>query len=424
MPQRRDQRRDRTGAFVAVLALAGFLAPMTAEAQGGPARVIAAPVIESAIADTTPVIARLVGTRESAVATRAEGIVAEVFFNAGDRVTTGRALIRLDDELARIQERNAAAAVSAARAAVEVAKARARQTEQALTRSEGLRGSTAFSRGTFEDLQQAAAEARSEIARAEAQLGVAGAALSRAQYDVEHSLVYAPFNGVVTERMAQPGEYISLGDPVAQLLDTASLEIEADVPVDLVSGIVPGAEMRAVFDGGFETTAVVRTLLPVETTSTRTRLVRLSLSDEALSADRAATGRSVTLQVPISAPRAAPTIPKDALVQGRGGWSVFVADSGTAEPRDVRLGQSAGSQIEILSGLSLGEHVVIRGNERLRPGQPIAPVLTDGTPIAPAEAAPKAEPAPAEEALGAASPTALDVPPGSAGAATRPATDG
>ncbi|MEM6422785.1 MAG: hypothetical protein AAF698_09360, partial [Pseudomonadota bacterium] len=158
-----------------------------------------------------------------------------------------------------------------------------------------------------------------------------------------------------------------------------------------------------------------------------------------LAPDRAATGRSVTLRVPASAPRGAVTIPKDALVQSRGAWTVFVVEDGVAASREVRLGQPAGNWIEIRSGLDIGEYVVTRGNERLRPGQPIAPVLSDGQPLgAPAEGAAGA---PAEAEGDAPSPTGSDpassasvepdrsavdiaiprVPRGSAAAATRPA---
>ncbi|MEO1469981.1 MAG: hypothetical protein AAFV86_13050, partial [Pseudomonadota bacterium] len=144
-------------ALVAALAVVG-----TAAAQGGPSRVIVAQVAEREIADTAPIIARLVGTRQAEVATRAAGLVEAVHFEAGDALAAGAPMLRLDDQLARIEQTNAAAALAAAEAAVAVAEARARQTQQALDRAEALRNSTAFSRGAYEDLQQAAVEARAE----------------------------------------------------------------------------------------------------------------------------------------------------------------------------------------------------------------------------------------------------------------------
>ncbi|MEM8819125.1 MAG: efflux RND transporter periplasmic adaptor subunit [Pseudomonadota bacterium] len=407
-------------ACIGLVVVATALPMSRSLAQQGPASVVVAAVEEREIADTAPVIASLVGTVESLVAARAAGVVLDVGFQTGNWVDAGETLARLDDQLFQIQLTNAEAALEAARASVEVAEARARLSEQALQRAAGLKGSVAFSRGSFEDLEEQAAEARSEIARAQAQVGVAKAAVARASYDLEHAVVAAPFSGVVVERMAQPGQYIGLGDPVARLLDITRLEIEAEIPVDLVRGIAPGRELSATFDGGYTATAVVRTLLPVETTSTRTRAVRLSIVGD-MPETASATGRAVTLRVPISASRRAPVVPKDALVYQGTGWMVFVAEDGTAMPRSVTIGQSAAAYIEVISGVSVGDLVVVRGNERLRPGQPVAPRLMDEAsepettakevPAAPADA----ELEPSETDQNAEAPI---VPSGSAAAAT------
>ncbi|MEL7115827.1 MAG: hypothetical protein AAGP08_09590, partial [Pseudomonadota bacterium] len=99
-----------------------------------------------------------------------------------------------------------------------------------------------------------------------------------------------------------------------------------------------------------------------------------------------AQGQAITLDVPVSASRIVTVVPKDALVQSGGGWTVFVNVEGTAQPRGVEIGIALADGFEVLSGLTKGDEVVIRGNERLRPGQPIAP---SGPP-------PSAEPQPDE----------------------------
>ncbi|MDG1168163.1 MAG: efflux RND transporter periplasmic adaptor subunit, partial [Sulfitobacter sp.] len=80
----------------------------------------------------------------------------------------------------------------------------------------------------------------------------------------------------------------------------------------------------------------------------------------------------LTVQVPVGAARDVLSVPKDALVQARGGWSVFVAEQDKAQPRPVTLGVPLGDRYEVLDGLQEGDLVVVRGNERLRPGQDIA----------------------------------------------------
>jgi multidrug efflux pump subunit AcrA (membrane-fusion protein) len=86
-----------------------------------------------------------------------------------------------------------------------------------------------------------------------------------------------------------------------------------------------------------------------------------------------AVGQSVTVLIPVGEAREVLSVPKDALVQARGGWTVFVAADNKAEPRTVELGVPLGDRYEVLSGLTAGDLVVVRGNERLRPGQDITP---------------------------------------------------
>lgn len=362
-------------AIASALLAAMFAGPTFAQQA---ASVIVEPVVVAEVTETAPVIAEFVATVESEVATRRDGVVRRVTFEVGDVVFEGQQLVYLDDQLISIQLQNAEAALEAARAGVDVALARVRLSEQAYARQARLRGSTAFSGGLFEDAEQAVAEAKSEVAVAEARVAIAQAALARVEYDAKHSIIVAPFDGIVISRSAQPGQYISLGGSVARLMDVERLEIEASVPVELIGGLKIGRTLDVVVDAGTVLEAEVRTLLPVENVSTRTRPVRLSVDVDEVPSFLLADGRSVTLQVPVSDPRMALLVPKDALVQGLGGqWRVFVAEEGMAVPRTVTIGQANGTRFEVLSGLAEGELVVVRGNERLQPGQPIVPKLLD-----------------------------------------------
>ncbi|MEM7424321.1 MAG: efflux RND transporter periplasmic adaptor subunit, partial [Pseudomonadota bacterium] len=243
---------------------------------------------------------------------------------------------------------------------------------QGLARQERLKSSTAFSQGIFEDLQRSAEQAQGELARANAEIRAAQARLARVDYDLDQSIIRAPFAGVLVERMAQPGQYLNLGEAVAKLLDVDGLEIEADVPSELVQSLTPNTEITVTFASGVTGTAQVRVALPVETISTRTRPVRFQADLSGIDPQLIAVGKSLTLQVPVSAPRDLLTVPKDALVQGPGGgWVVYVVVEGAAKLSPITLGQSAGDRMEVLTGLSPGDMVVVRGNERLRPGQAV-----------------------------------------------------
>ncbi len=351
-------------------------------AQGRAATVIVEKVMTSEIGDTTPLIARLVATVEADIATRRDGVVEQVLFQVGDAVTKGQELVRIDDQLVDIQLKNAQAALQSAQAGIKVANARVKLTQNAFERQSGLQGSVAFSKARFDDLQQEAAQATGELSRASAQVAIAQAALERAKYDRKHSVIRAPFDGVVITRNVQPGQYLSFGGSVAMLLDMNGLEIEADVPVSLLKGLKVGRVLDVELHNGTRAVATVRTVLPTETLSTRTRPVRLSVDLSNVEPYLIANGKTVTVLVPVSAVRKVVIVPKDALVQGLdGGWMVFVAKDGKAVPSPVTMGQASAGGLEILSGLKAGDYVVIRGNERLRPDQAINAQDADGNAI-------------------------------------------
>lgn len=360
------------------LVAALLMLPTGAQAQRA-AAVLVEQVEIRAIADTAPVLGQLVGSIQADVASRRAGVADEVRFEIGDRVSAGAPLVSLESQLAEIERRTALADLEVARAGILATEASVALAQQALARAERLKGSTAFQQAVFEDRIQELQQARGRQAVAKAAVEAAQARIARVDYDIENAIIRAPFSGIVVERMAQPGQYVSLGQPVAKLLDVDGLEVEADVPVELIQGLSPGTEVDVRLNEGAVGSARVRVVLPVETVATRTRPVRFTINISDLDPLLIAVGASITLEIPVSAPRDAVTVPKDALVQGRGGgWMVFVVEEDKAQPRPVQLGQAAGGRMEVLGGLSAGEVVVVRGNERLFPGQPVNATMTEG----------------------------------------------
>ena len=360
----------------AILALS---APLDAFAQGGPAAVYVDAARTTEMIDSAPVIGRLVANMESAVAARAEGVVAHVSVEIGDEVKAGEELARLDVTLHEIELQSARAALRRAESGVDAAEAAVQLRRQGLERAGQLQGSTAFSRGQFEDRQQELLEAEGQFSRAVADVDSAKAAMARAEYSVTHSQILAPFSGVVLERMVNPGQYISTGETVARLLSLHALEIEADVPSEYLASMRPGLDVAARTAAGEEIAAKLRAVIPLESVDTRTRAARFSFDADQTEAFAMAPGATVTVHLPVSAAGTVITASKDALVQGQGGWVVYVVQDGAAQLRPVTIGAASGARIEILSGLEAGEWVVVRGNERLLPGQEVTPIPIENT---------------------------------------------
>lgn len=322
------------------------------------------------LSQTFPVIGRLVARQSGVVAAQVSGPVEEVLVQVGDRVAAGDLLARIDHERLSLEVSLREADLAEAQANYTTLQASVALAQQQLERQQGLRGSASFSRARFDDATQELARARSALSEANARRARAGVRLELARLDLERAEIKAPYQGVVSLRDTEDGAYLSVGQPVVTLVDDNTLELEADVPTTRLAGLTPGTPVLVRLDDGSEHTAAVRALVPEENAMTRTRAVRLTpqwgASDKPLAANQ-----SATIMVPVGAPRNVISVHKDAVINGPSGAIVYLIEGETASIRTVNLGESVGSRFEVLSGLNDGDLVVIRGNERLRPGQAV-----------------------------------------------------
>jgi RND family efflux transporter MFP subunit len=157
---------------------------------------------------------------------------------------------------------------------------------------------------------------------------------------------------------------------VIRIINDLDLEVEAAVPADRLAGLTPGRAVTIVLDDGSTHEAAVRAIVPREDPQTRTRTVRFTPAFGEM--ERAlASNQSVIVRVPVGQPRPVVTVDKDAVIARQDDRVVYVIEDGRAQPRTVTLGAAVGSRFEVLGGLDPGELVVVRGNERLQPGQPV-----------------------------------------------------
>ncbi len=331
------------------------------------------------VSETVSIFGQVVTGRQSDVATRIAGVVGDAPLRVGDTVNKDDVVFRLNTERLQIELELVEAEIDIAEAGLVVAEARLDRTSKALERTETLVENAAVSQAQLDDRSGEYAEALGALQQAEARISAARAGLRRAQYNIENAVVRAPFDGIILEVTAQSGEFVNSGNVVVRLLDSGALEVEANVPSRYIGALQPEQPVGARTDNGSELTMMLRAILPTEFSSTRTRPVRFSLTGDA---SDIAVGQSITLDVPVSRPETVTVVNKDAVVQSGGGWQVFVHEDGKAAPRRVEIGRAVGSAFEVVSGLSVGDEVVVRGNERLRPGQAIAPTPLERTPEA------------------------------------------
>ena len=180
-----------------------------------------------------------------------------------------------------------------------------------------------------------------------------------------YTKVVAPFDGIVTRKLADVGDLAAPGKPIIEMEDPRALRFEADVPEALIGHIKIGAKLLVqVAEGVAPIEGTVAEVAPVADAASRTFLVKLDLP--AAEATRSGqfgrvwvqTGESKSIRVPTSA------------IMMRGQVEcVFVIANQHAQLRIVRTGKRTGGEAEILSGVSSGEPVVSEGAESLRDGQ-------------------------------------------------------
>lgn len=210
-------------------------------------------------------------------------------------------------------------------------------------------------------------EAQSALLMTEQELAQARIALEQSEIDLSRTKVRAPFPGRVVERLAQAGEYSVPGRQIARLVDTENLEVRAQAPVHLASVLNDGQTVTLLKDNQSYASAI-RALVPVGDTVSRTMEIRVSIPANA----GYVVGTALQVGLPESTPTEVVAVPRDALVLRTEGTYVFrVKDDNTAERLLVRTGAAAGSKVAVIGGIESGDRVVVRGGERLRPGQTV-----------------------------------------------------
>lgn len=360
---------DLAGVAAAV-ALALGLAP-AALAQGTlPALVKVDEVRQEPVSQTVPVIGRLVARQAGDIAARVAGAVAELRVHVGDRVKAGDVIAVLSTEQLAAERSVREAQVRVAGAKVRTGREEAKLFRQELKRLQSLKKSAAFSQARFDDKSQEVAMAEGELAEAQAELAREEANLNLAEIALKHTRILAPFPGVVTQRHADAGNYLRVGDKVVTLMNDLDLEIEADVPSVRLEGMGPGIEVAVVLDDNTRHRAVVRAIVPEENPLTRTRPVRFT-PRFGETGKPLADNQSATVLVPIAVGRQVVSVHKDAVITRQGKQIVFVVEADAAQMRALRLGEPVGGRYEVLDGVKPGDLVVVRGNERLQSGQKV-----------------------------------------------------
>ncbi|MEZ5384777.1 MAG: efflux RND transporter periplasmic adaptor subunit [Prosthecobacter sp.] len=259
---------------------------------------------------------------------------------------TPGAMVKAGDLLARLD-------VQEIQAKVDQAKAMLDQANRDFDRQKQLIASNATTRQDYD--------------AADARVKVATAAVSEAETMLGYAKVTAPFDGVVTRKLADVGDLAMPGKPLLEIEAPTALRFEADLPEAILDRVTMGAKMQVkVASISSPLEAVVSEIAPVADPVSRTFQVKLDLPK----ADGLRTGQFGRVSVPVAEVKLL-LVPKSAVMKRGQMELVFVVKDGKASLRLVKTGKSLDGQVEILSGLEEGEQVVISDVTKIADGQPV-----------------------------------------------------
>lgn len=320
-----------------------------------PALVEVATTERGSLTDGWRFLGRVEPALSATIAAAVAGHVVSVTAREGDSVKKRQVLVRLDAANAKAAVDAVAARVSGIRAQLEIAR-------KQLARVAKLEYPT-VSEAEKERFSLAVTDLESQLAIQEAEL-------RRARVTLSHHVVRAPFAGTVRARHVDPGDWVAVGAPVLDVLAVEQIEIHVDVSAELGGRLEVGGEARLI--GEPPASAEIAGVVPALDADTRTMRVRLVVKERPA---WLIAGTAVDVEFAVSFESSDGVIvPRDALVRGPAGVRVVVLDtaSSTGSPIAVDVIASAADKALVRGpGLAPGVQVITRGNERLRPAQPV-----------------------------------------------------
>ncbi len=256
---------------------------------------------------------------------------------------TPGAMVKAGDLLARLDVQEIQAKVDQARAMLDQAK-------RDFDRQKQLIASKATTRQEFD-----AADARVKIGTG---------AVSEAETMMSYAKVTAPFDGVVTRKLADVGDLAMPGKPLLEIEAPTSLRFEADLPEAILDRVKLGEKMAVHLAKVIEGT--VSEISPVADPVSRTFNVKLDLPPT----EGLRTGQFGRVSVPVAEVKLL-LVPQNAVLKRGQMELVFVAQNGKAALRLVKTGKVLEDRVEVLSGLEEGEQIIVSESAKLTDGQPV-----------------------------------------------------
>ncbi|HEX3036567.1 MAG TPA: efflux RND transporter periplasmic adaptor subunit [Thermodesulfobacteriota bacterium] len=330
-----------------------------------PSPVVVTKVEEQKIQRPVTLVGGVEPSKRSLVASEIGGLVEKFPVDQGDFVKKG-------DLLVGLQTRELEISLREAKAAKREAEARFNLARKNFARFQELYEKGVASAQQLQDME-------SEEGAWSAKLSQLQAQIDKQEYDLARSRIVAPFNGYVIRESTEVGQWIDEGGEVVELINIDTVEVNVALPERYISRVKPGDKVVINFDALPRVTVEgeISSVVPQADREARTFPIEVTIDNEG---HVIKSGMVARVSFLVGEPSLAKLVPKDAIVQQGNNNFVYIVNNGTANPIPVTTGIAYNNLVEINGPIETGQLVVIRGNERLRPGQPVEVVNQDGKP--------------------------------------------
>ena len=324
----------------------------------------------------------VVAQRKAAIASKATGRLEWLGVAEGSTVKEGEVIARLDNRDVVAQAQSAEAAVRAARAALEGAKAEERDATTQLKRNEELVAKGFVSQASLDAVKMRADRAIAGVANAQASIAVAQANARNAQVAVDYTQIRAPFDGVIVSKAANVGDMVtpfsSATDSkgaVVSMVDMSTLEVEADVSESSLAKIKVGQPCEITLDALPDVRFRGRVSRMVPTVdrakATVVTKVRFDAIDPRILPDMSAKVSFLAQEVTAEQQKPLLAVNPDALTTREGATVLFVVRDGKLAQVPVVRGAALGDLVAITGAVQTGEKAVLKPSAELKPGTPV-----------------------------------------------------
>ena len=342
--------------FICAVLLAAICIGTPVLAEGPPpAKVVVAEVYQQELAENQAVIGVLYYERTSDVSTEVAGLVESIEVRQGDRVKKGDLLVRLNTE---ILDRE----ISLTKKRIEQINLRINNTRKNFERLEKIYNKAGVSEKAYDDALYSYQDAQQEKQ-------VTQESLEKFLIQKKRSLIKAPFDGIILTKNVDSGAWVQQGKQLVSIGSTNDLYVRAPVAEDMLQFIQLGDPVAVTINAfNKKVNGTIVNIDPVADVKTKNVFLKINIPDLRL----AAQNMSATVYVDASKKRKLSVLSRASIIKFQGKDFVYTIKDGKASILPVNIVTFMGDKVGVDNPYIVpGMPVVVEGNERLRPDQPV-----------------------------------------------------